>query len=72
MEDFVKKYKFVFVSATLKSLPSQVSKEFSILQSFVAPMIILAASVWIASNRFFESGEQLSHTESLYSGRGRM
>ena len=28
MEDFVKKYKFVFVSATLKSLPSQVIKEF--------------------------------------------
>ena len=28
MEDFVKKYKFVFVSATLESLPSQVSKEF--------------------------------------------
>ena len=28
MEDFVKKYKFVFVSATLKSLPPQVSKEF--------------------------------------------
>ena len=28
MEDFVKKYKFVFVSATLKSLPSQVRKEF--------------------------------------------
>ena len=27
MEDFVKKYKFVFVSVTLKSLPSQVSKE---------------------------------------------
>ena len=28
MEDFVKKYKIVFVSATLESLPSQVSKEF--------------------------------------------
>ena len=28
MEDFAKKYKFVFVSATLESLPSQVSKEF--------------------------------------------
>ena len=42
------------------------------LQSFVAPTIILAASVWIAPNCFFESGEQLSHTESLYSSRGRM
>ena len=28
MEDFVKKYKFVFVMATLKSLPSQGRKEF--------------------------------------------
>ena len=42
------------------------------LQSFVAPVIILAASVWIHSNCFFESEEQLSHTESLYSRRGRM
>ena len=41
-------------------------------QSFVAPTIILAASVWIASNCFFEPVEQLSHTESLYSSRGRM
>ena len=28
MEDFVKKYKFVVATVTLKSLPSQVSKEF--------------------------------------------
>ena len=40
------------------------------LQSFVAPVIILAASVWIDSNCFFESEEQLSHTESLYLSRG--
>ena len=42
------------------------------LHSFVAPAIILAASVWIDSNRFFESEEQLSNTVSLYSIRGRM
>ena len=42
------------------------------LQSFVAPVIILAASVWIDSYCFFESEEQLSHTESLYSSRGGM
>ena len=46
------------------------------LQSFVAPETILADSVWIPSNCFFDSGEQfgeqLSHTESLYSSIGRM
>ena len=34
MEDFVKKYKFVFVTATLKSLPSQVSTEFLDIAQF--------------------------------------
>ena len=42
------------------------------LQSFVAPETILADSVWIASNCFFDSDEQLSHTESLYISNGRM
>ena len=42
------------------------------LQSFVAPETILADSVWISSNCFFDSDEQLSHTESLYSSNGRM
>ena len=42
------------------------------LQSFVAPETILADSVWIAINCFFDSDEQLSHTESLYSSNGRM
>ena len=42
------------------------------LQSFVAPETIVADSVWIASNYFFDSDEQLSHTESLYSSNGRM
>ena len=32
----------------------------------------LRDSVWIASNCFFDSDEQLSHTESLYSSNGRM
>ena len=40
--------------------------------SFVAPTIILAATVWIASKCFFESEEQLFHTESLYSSCGYM
>ena len=35
MEDFVKKYKLVFVTATLKSLPTQVSKEFLQNQSLL-------------------------------------
>ena len=41
-------------------------------QSFVVPAIILAASVWIDANCFFEFGEQLSHTELMYSSRVRM
>ena len=41
------------------------------LQSLVAPEAILAASVWIASNCFFDSDNQLPHTESLYSSNGR-
>ena len=48
------------------------TKSFSMLQSFVAPETILADSVWIASNCVFDSDEQLSHTESLYSSNGRM
>ena len=42
------------------------TKSFSVLQSLVAPKTIFAASVWIASNCFFDSDEQLSHTETLY------
>ena len=41
-------------------------------RSFVAPETILANSEWIASSCFFDSDEQLSHTESLYSSNGRM
>ena len=37
------------------------------LQSMAVPDTILAATVWIASNCFFDSDDQLSHTESLYS-----
>ena len=62
----------MFVAPTLKGLPPQVIKAFSMLQRFVAPVIILAVSVWIDFNCFFESEEQLSHTESLYSSRGHM
>ena len=40
-------------------------KSFSRLQSLVQPEIILADSVWITSNYFLESDEQLFHTESL-------
>ena len=42
------------------------------LQSLAAPETILADSVWIASNCFFDSDVQLSRTESLYSSNGRM
>ena len=42
------------------------------LQSLVAPETILVDSVWIASNCFIDSDEQLSHIESLYSSNGRM
>ena len=48
------------------------TKSFSMLQSFVAPETILADSAWIASNCFFDSDEQLSYTEWLYSSNGRM
>ena len=42
------------------------------LQSFVAPETILVDSVRIASNCVFDSNEQLSHTESIYSSNGQM
>ena len=42
------------------------------LQSFVASVIILAASWCIRSNCFLDSFVQLSHTESLYSSNGRI
>ena len=42
------------------------------LQSFVAPVIILGASWCIRSNCFLDSFVQLSHTESLYSSSGRI
>ena len=41
------------------------------LQSLVAPDTILAASVRIAPNCFFDSDEQLSHTDPLYSSNGQ-
>ena len=36
------------------------------LQSFVAPTIILAASVWIASKCFFESGAVAAFGNSVF------
>ena len=39
------------------------------LQSFVAPVINLPASIWIASSCFLISEEQWSRTMSLYSRR---
>ena len=41
------------------------------LQCLVAPVITLAASIWIDYNVFLDSMEQLSHTESLYSSKGQ-
>ena len=72
MKYFIKGNEFMFISTALERFPSQFNKEFSMLQSFVAPETILADSVWIASNCFFDSDEQLSHTESLYSSNDRM
>ena len=40
------------------------------LQSFVAPVVILAASLWTASSCFLLSAVALSQTASLYSSRG--
>ena len=40
------------------------------LQSFVAPLIILNVSLWTASNCFLLSVEALSQTVSLYSRSG--
>ena len=37
------------------------------LQGFVSPVIILAASLWTASSCFLLSAVALSQTESLYS-----
>ena len=42
------------------------------LQSFVAPVIILTASWFIRSNCFLDSFVQLSQTKSLYSRSGRI
>ena len=39
----------------------------SILQSLVAPVIVLAASIWIATSFFFVLADELSQTESQYS-----
>ena len=39
------------------------------LQRFVAPDTILAASLCMDYNCFLQSFEQLSHTESLYSNK---
>ena len=41
------------------------------LQSFVAPVTILAASLWMDSNCILQSFEQSSYTESLHSDKGR-
>ena len=41
------------------------------LQGLVALDTILAAILWIASNCFFDSDDQLSHIESLYSSNGQ-
>ena len=62
----------MFVSTFLEWFPSQFKKSFSMLQSFVTPETSFADSVWIASNCLFDSDEQLSHAESLYSSNGRM
>ena len=71
MKNFVEDNKFVLIATFLEGLPSKVSKKFSMLQSLVAPVITLAASIWIDSSWFLDSVEQLSHTELLYSIKGR-
>ena len=55
----------MLVSTALELLPSQFNKEFFKCCK-VSSDTILAASVWIASDCFFYSDQQLTHTESLY------
>ena len=57
MEDFVQKYKFVFhlVTATLKCLPRQVSKELLDTAAFCGTYDYSSCLSMVASNRFFES-----------------
>ena len=50
MKTFVEDNKFVLIATFLEGLPSKVSKKFSMLQSLVAQVISLAASIWIDSN----------------------
>ena len=50
MKYFVEDNKLVLISTFLEGLPSKVSKKFSMLQSLVAPVITLAASIWIDSS----------------------
>ena len=48
----------MLVSTALEWLQSQFNKDIFMLQSLVTSVTILAASVWIASNYFFDSDEQ--------------
>ena len=62
----------MFITTFLKCNYPKSAWSLSTLHSFVAPVIIRAASVCIASSCFLISVEALSHTESLYSKRGRV
>ena len=62
----------MFITMFLKCNYPKSAWSLSTLHSFVAPVIIRAASVCIASSCFLISVEALSHTESLYSKRGRV
>ena len=55
---FVKENKLSLLRRRLSDSHPSSTNGFSMLQSLVAPDTILAASVWIASNCFFDSDEQ--------------
>ena len=61
MKNFVKRYRVYAYHVDFGDTPTQgQQKVFSMLQSLVAPVITLAASIWIDSDLFFDSVKQLS------------
>ena len=50
MKNFVEDNKFVLIATFLEGLPSKVSKKFFDAAELMAPVITLAASIWIDSS----------------------
>ena len=73
MDHFVKSNQPVFFLDVSPSCPTQPPLEFFLFeQDLVAPVTIIAASIWIFSSSFFSYCVQLSQTISAYSKIGRM